>query len=76
LDLSREPHEHGFDNMAPARIDKALYNGSDMHYWLRLTDQTIWTARVVNARGHQKEFVPGESVYVRWNAIDGVAVTE
>ena len=76
LDLSRDPHESGFDNRVPARIEKAVYHGSDMHYWLRFSDQITWTARVVNARGEQKGFTVGESVYVGWNAIDGVALTE
>ena len=76
LDLSRTPHESGFDNNVPARIEKAVYNGSDMHYWLRFSDQIIWTARVANARGDQKEFTAGESVYVGWNAYDGVALIQ
>jgi spermidine/putrescine transport system ATP-binding protein len=75
LDLSRKPHESGFDNRVQARIDKAIYNGSDMHYWLRFNDQIVWTARVVNG-GDQKEFTAGESVYVGWNAGDGVALTQ
>jgi ABC-type Fe3+/spermidine/putrescine transport system ATPase subunit len=75
VDLSRTPHESGFDNRVPARIEKAIYNGSDMHYWLRFSDQIVWTARVVNGGG-QKEFTDGESVYVGWNAGDGVALTQ
>jgi spermidine/putrescine transport system ATP-binding protein len=76
LDLSRTPHGSGFDNNVPGRIEKAVYNGSDMHYWLRFSDQIIWTARVANARGDQKEFTAGESVYVGWNADDGVALIQ
>jgi spermidine/putrescine transport system ATP-binding protein len=76
LHLSREVPESRCDNVVSARIDKAIYNGSDMHYWLRFTDQIVWTARVVNARGDQKEFASGESVYVGWNAMDGVALIE
>jgi spermidine/putrescine transport system ATP-binding protein len=75
VDLSRKPHDSGFDNNVPARIEKAIYNGSDMHYWLRVSDQIVWTARVVNGGG-QKEFTAGESVYVGWNAGDGVALTQ
>lgn len=75
LDLSRTPHESVYDNRVPARIDKAIYNGIDMHYWLRFSDQIVWTARVVNGGG-QKEFTAGESVYVGWNACDGVALTQ
>jgi spermidine/putrescine transport system ATP-binding protein len=74
--LSRESPEHRCDNVVPARVDKAIYNGSDMHYRLRLTDQIVWTARVVNARGDRQEFASGELVYVGWNAIDGVALIE
>lgn len=76
LHLSRETIDPPCDNVISARIDKAIYNGSDMHYWLRFTDQVVWTARVVNTRSDQKAFAPGESVYVGWNAVDGVALTE
>jgi len=76
LDLFRDLHEYKFDNTLPARIEKAIYNGSDMHYRLRFSDQIVWTARVVNARGEQKDFAVGEPVYVGWNAADGVALTE
>jgi spermidine/putrescine transport system ATP-binding protein len=75
LTLSREPEQMGFDNVVHARIDKAVYNGSDMRYWIRVTDQIAWIARVGNV-GDQKWFAVGESVYVRWNAGDGVALTE
>lgn len=75
LVLSRDPHQSVFDNRVPARIDKCVYNGSDMYYWLRLSDQILWTARQVNS-GEQKGFTPGEPVYVGWNAGDGVALTE
>lgn len=75
LHLSREAPQ-GCDNVVSARVDKAIYNGSDVHYRLRFTDQIVWTARVVNARGDQKEFAEGESVYAGWNAIDGVTLIE
>lgn len=76
LQVSRETPEPRCDNVVSARIDKVIYHGSDMHYRLRFIDQIVWTARVVNARGDQKEFALGESVYVGWNAIDGVALIE
>ncbi len=76
IQLSRETSELRCDNVVPARVDKAIYNGSDMHYLLRFTDHILWTARVVNARGDRKEFASGEPVYVGWNAIDGVALIE
>jgi spermidine/putrescine transport system ATP-binding protein len=76
LVLSRDLHEFGLENRVPARIDKAIYHGSDMHYWLRFSDHLVWSARVMNARGEQKDFTVGESVYVGWNAADGVALTE
>jgi spermidine/putrescine transport system ATP-binding protein len=76
LHLSREAPETRCDNVVSARIDKAIYNGSDMHYRLRFTDQIVWTARVANARGARTEFASEESVYVGWNAIDGMALIE
>jgi spermidine/putrescine transport system ATP-binding protein len=75
LALSREPMQSGYDNVVQGRIEKAVYNGSDMRYWLRVTDQTRWIARVGNV-GDEKAFSVGESVYARWNAADGVALTE
>jgi spermidine/putrescine transport system ATP-binding protein len=65
-----------FDNTIPARIEKALYGGSDMLYLLRLTDQLLWKSRVPNSRSAQKRFLPGEQVSICWNADEGVTLTE
>jgi spermidine/putrescine transport system ATP-binding protein len=65
-----------FDNTIPARIEKAVYSGSDMLYLLRLNDQVLWKSRVANSGTAQKRFLPGEQVYVRWNADEGVTLTE
>lgn len=76
LDVSPNEGHAGFDNVIPARIDKAVYSGSETQYWLRVTEHMVWMALAVNARAGQKRFAAGESVYVRWNAVDGVPLTE
>jgi len=76
LSLSGDAREAGFDNAVPGRIDKAVYNGSEMQYWIRLTGAVVWKVYVPNATAEQKRFAPGESVCVRWNAADGVVLAE
>jgi spermidine/putrescine transport system ATP-binding protein len=76
LHLSHEAGCNGFDNTVPARIEKAIYNGSEMQYWLRLSESVLWKARVPNSSVDQKRFLAGEAVFVRWQAIDGVALSE
>ncbi len=66
--LSRDAHASGFDNMVPARIEKAIYSGNEMHYLLRLSDRVAWKARVPNTGADQKRFEAGEAVVVLWNA--------
>ena len=66
----------GLDNAVPARVAKAIYNGSEMQYHLSLSESLLWQARVPNSRGDQKRFLPGESVYVRWKVDEGVILTE
>ncbi|MGH7233642.1 MAG: ABC transporter ATP-binding protein [Nitrospiraceae bacterium] len=76
LRLSHERVSNGLENAIPARIDKAIYNGSDMQYWVRLSDHVQWKVRVPNAAADQKRFQAGEAVCVQWSAMDGVALTE
>ena len=45
-------------------------------YWFRLTDHIVWKAHELNARPDRKGFVPGESILVRWHAVDGIVLTE
>ena len=75
LHLSQQAAVNGFDNVVPARVAKAVYNGHEMQYQLRLGESLIWTVRVPNADGGQKRFLPGESVMVRWNRDDSVVLT-
>jgi spermidine/putrescine transport system ATP-binding protein len=73
LHLSQQAALGGFDNALPARVAKAVYNGHEMQYQLRVSEQLCWTVRVPNADGGQKRFLPGEAVMVRWNR-DGSVV--
>lgn len=76
LHLSREiPHVRDA-NALPARIDKVIYNGSEIQYRLRLSETLHWNVHVPNSGADQKRFSPGESVFVQWNALDGVVLTE
>ncbi|WP_447980329.1 ABC transporter ATP-binding protein [Candidatus Nitrospira bockiana] len=75
VSLAREAAPE-FDNCMPGRVEKAVYNGGDMHYWIRVSPAVVWEAHVANLRADQKVFVPGEPVYVHWNAGDGIVLTE
>ena len=76
LSLSRDVHRNGFDNTVPARIDKTIYSGNEMHYLLRLSNSALWKVRVPNSGAEQKRFLTGEAVFVRWNADEGVVLPE
>ena len=76
LHLSKDGQRDGFDNSVPARIAKAIYGGHEMQYQLRLSDQVLWTARVPNLGTAQQQFLPGDAIFVRWNAQDGSVLAE
>lgn len=70
----RSPDRLG--NSVPARVEKVVYGGSDILYVLRLPAGHLWKSRVVNTNGEQKRFSPGEQVYLKWHADEGVTLTE
>ena len=75
LHLSPQPARSEFDNVLPARIEKTMYTGSEMHYWIRLSNETQWKVWVPNAGAGRKRFQAGEAVFVHWQAVDGVALS-
>ncbi len=76
LHLSSDVRLNGYENALKARISKAIYNGSEMQYQLSLSDNIVWKARLSNSSSNQKRFLPGEAVFIRWNADEGVVLTE
>ena len=74
LRLSQPSASNGFDNVVPARVARAVYNGHEMQYQLHVTERLSWTVRIQQADGGQKRFLPGEAVAVRWNRDDGVVL--
>ncbi len=74
LHLSPQAAVNGTDNVVPAKVTKAVYNGHEMQYQLHVGEGLTWTVRVPNADGCQKRFRPGESVTVRWNRDDSVVL--
>jgi spermidine/putrescine transport system ATP-binding protein len=76
LHLSQERKPNGVDNAMPARIEKAIYNGSEMQYWVRLSDHVQWKVRVPNAGLEQKRFQAGDAVCLQWSVMDGVTLAE
>ncbi len=76
LHVSRERKPNGYENAVPARIDKAIYNGSEMHYWVRVSDRVQWKVHVPNAKADEKRFRAGEAVCVQWHVLDGVVLPE
>ncbi|MBM4132365.1 MAG: ABC transporter ATP-binding protein [Nitrospira sp.] len=76
LHLSADVQVDGYDNMLPARVCKAIYNGSETQYLLALSDRLSWQVLVPNVGNGQKRFQPGESVFLRWRADDAVVMPE
>ncbi|HJU05219.1 MAG TPA: ABC transporter ATP-binding protein [Nitrospiraceae bacterium] len=76
LHLAQERRLNGFENAIPARIEKAVYNGSEMQYWARLPDQEQWKVRVPNGGVDQKRFQAGDAVCLQWSVMDGVTLAE
>ena len=74
LHLSQPSASNGFDNVVPARVARAIYNGHEMQYQLHVAERLSWTVRIQHADGGQKRFLPGEAVTVRWNRDDGVVL--
>jgi spermidine/putrescine transport system ATP-binding protein len=75
LRLAREAGS-AHDNELPARVGKALYNGSETQYLLRLSDGVSWKARAANSAAASKPFLPGEAVFIQWNADDSTVLVE
>lgn len=76
LHLSSDVHLSGYDNVLPARLRKAVYNGSEMQYHLALSERLSWEVRVANTGGEQKRYQPGESLFIRWKAEEAVILPE
>ncbi|MBI5777066.1 MAG: ABC transporter ATP-binding protein [Nitrospirae bacterium] len=74
LHLSQQAALSGFENVVPARVSKAVYNGHEMQYQLHVAERLLWTVRVPNADGGQKRFLPGEAVMVSWNRDESVVL--
>jgi spermidine/putrescine transport system ATP-binding protein len=65
-----------FENAVSARVEKVMYNGSEIQYWIQLPNGAQWTVHVANVGAGGKRFMPGEAVVVEWPALDGVVLTE
>lgn len=74
LHLSADAEVNGYDNVLPARVSKAIYNGNETQYLLSLSDRLSWQVRIPNIGNGQARFRPGESVFVRWHADDAVVL--
>ena len=76
LHVSHNVHSSRFNNAVSARVDKVTYTGNEMQYLLRLSDSVLWQARLPNSGAGQERFRVGETVFLCWNADDGVILTE
>lgn len=74
LRLSKRAASNGFDNVVAAQVAKAVYNGHETQYQLRVAERLFWTARVLNADGGQSRFLSGEAVLVCWNRDESVVL--
>ena len=65
-----------FENAVSARVEKVMYNGSEIQYWIQLPNGAQWTVHVANTGAGGKRFMPGEAVVVEWPTLDGVVLTD
>ncbi len=76
IHLSADVQLNGYDNVLPARVSKAIYNGSETQYVLALSDRLSWQVRVPNTGNGQVRFQPGAPVFLRWHADEAVVLSE
>lgn len=74
LHLAKQVATNGFDNVVAAQVVKAIYNGHETQYRLRVAERLVWTVRVPNTDGRHSRFLSGEAVLVCWNHDDSVVL--
>jgi ABC-type Fe3+/spermidine/putrescine transport system ATPase subunit len=59
------------DNRLTGRIDRRLYAGDRLHYFVRVSDSVLWRVDVANGTGSPIPLPVGARVCVAWNPSDG-----
>ena len=76
LRLSSHPDRNKYENSVSGTIQKATFNGNEMVYQLDLPGGVVWMARRALSGSQSSHFQKGQSVYVQWQAQEGLVLTE
>ena len=74
LRFSSEGPLEASGNGLEGRVEQAVYNGSQIHYWVRLANGDRWRVHVANSGSTW--LCPGQAIWVCWSATDGVLLME
>jgi ABC-type Fe3+/spermidine/putrescine transport system ATPase subunit len=75
IHLSVDPSHKKYENTLPAEVQNVAFHGNEVFYQCRLTNQSIWTARVSVAESRTPSFVIGQTLYLQWAAHEGLALS-
>jgi len=74
LHLSETIERSAFENSLQGRVEKVLYLGSELQYTIQLSRSVQWTVQVSCLSGRQKVWPVGTTLFVQWQAQDGLVL--
>lgn len=74
LHLSATPGNPAFDNSLQGRVEKVSYLGSELQYTIQLSGSVQWMVQVPCLSGGQKMWPVGTTIFVQWQAYDGLVL--
>ena len=74
LHLSETIERPAFENSLQGRVEKVLYLGSELQYSIQLSRSVQWTVQVSCLSGGQKVCPVGTTLFVQWQAQDGLVL--
>lgn len=74
LHLSAVLGGQAIDNSLQGRVEKVLYQGSELQYTIQLSGSVEWTVQVPCLSGEQKVWPVGTMLFVQWQAQDGLVL--
>lgn len=74
LHLSETIERSEFENSLQGRVEKVLYLGSELQYTIQLSRSVQWTVQVSCLSGRQKVWPVGTTLFVQWQAQDGLVL--
>jgi spermidine/putrescine transport system ATP-binding protein len=75
LTLTVQPNGSPFDNTVSGELVNMGFNGSEVHYHVRLPTGALWTVRVPVAGEPTPRPAVGQQVYMQWFARDGLILS-